>query len=251
MCGPSQQEKDISASQQQMYQTLTQGYQTTFGQQQQITGALTQMFLPILQAGPSQAGFSSQYENALRTQADTGVATDYAQAQKATANILAARGGGNTLLPDSTAANILAGNANAAAQTRANQQLGITQANYAQGYQNWQAATSALSNTANLINPLGYAGQSTSAGQAASTTAQAMANQTNSVWNAAIGALGGIGGAALGNPTGLLSMFKGGGSTGTPGAYNSTTGLFNSYPYTGTVPFASGSGYTASNPLGM
>lgn len=208
MCGPSQQEKDISASQQKMYDTLSSNYQSTFGQQQAITKSLTDMFTPILQAGPSQTGFSDSQTNAMRTQAAENVGTDYANAQKATANILAARGGGNTLLPDSTSANILAQNANQYARANATAQTDITRQNYAQGYQNWQAASGVLGNTAGIINPLGYAGQSTGAGSAASTSAQAMAAQSNSIWNSAIGALGGIGGAALGNPSGLLSMFS-------------------------------------------
>jgi hypothetical protein len=228
MCGPSGQEKAISDSQQQMYQTLSDAYKTTFGQQQAITGALTQMFTPILQAGPSQTGMAPGEENALRTQATEGTATDYAQAQKATAQALAARGGGNTLLPDSTAAQILAGNTQAAARQQSQQQLGITAQNYAQGYQNWQAATGALSNTAQLINPLGYGSQSTNAGQTAMGSATTMANQSNSIWNAAIGALGGIGGAAVGNLSGITGMF-GGKSLPTVGNTSDINPAFASY----------------------
>jgi hypothetical protein len=248
MCGPSSQEKDITASQQEMYDTLSQGYKTTFGQQQAITGALTQMFTPILQAGPSQTGMSPSEENALRTQATEGTATDYAAAQRATAQALAARGGGNSMLPDSTAAQVLAGNANAMARQQSQQQLGITAQNYAQGYQNWQAATNALSNTASLINPLGYAGSSTQAGQVAGQSAQTMASQSNSIWNAAIGALGGIGGAALGNPSGIMSMFSKGGAA-TPG-FNWATNYANPLNQVATINTpASGTALIPSQPL--
>jgi len=245
MCGASQDQKDISAGQQEMYKTLNDAYKTTFGQQQNITGALTAAFLPILQAGPSQTGFAPGEENALRTQATENVATNYAQAQRATANILASQGGGNTLLPSSTSANLIARNAAAAAQARSQAQLGITQANYEQGYKNWQAATGALSTTANLINPLGYAGQSTGAGSAAATTANQIAQANMSPWTAAIGALGGIGGAALGN---WQNIFPRGGGTGLspiPGAaptYNATYAGMIAPPPPGSAPYAAAGG---------
>src|ERR1700729_4316538 len=136
MCGSNQQQEDVTNEQNAFYQQLTQQYSTVFGENQAITGALTSAFTPILQAGPSQTGFAPTEENALQTQNTENVATNYAQAQKATADILAARGGGNTLLPSSVDSTILAQNANQAAAQRATGQNTITQANYAQGYQN-------------------------------------------------------------------------------------------------------------------
>jgi len=198
MCGASQQQKDITDEQQQFYKQLADEYSTVFGQNQQITGALTSSFLPILKAGPSQTGMAPAEETALRTQNTENVATDYGQAQRATAQILAARGGGNTLLPSSVTANILAQNANQAAAQRAQGELGITQQNYAKGYQNWQTAANVLGSTAGLLNPTGYAGQTTGAGQAASSSAQAVSNASFAPWGAAFGALGSVGGLATG-----------------------------------------------------
>jgi hypothetical protein len=198
MCGSNQQQTDITDEQQQFYQQLTQQYSTIFGQNQAITGALTSAFQPILAAGPSQTGFSPSEETALQTQNTENVATNYAQAQKATAQILAGQGGGNTLLPSSVSSNLLAQNANAAAAARAQGQNTITQANYAQGYQNWNTAANVLGSTAGLINPTAYSGQATGAGSAASTSATNLAAASNSPWNAAFGALGGAAGLATG-----------------------------------------------------
>lgn len=242
MCGSTGQQQQISDAQQQMYNTLNQSYQTAFGQSQAITSALTAQFLPILQAGPSQTGFSQAQLNNMNTQATQGVATNYAQAQKATAQALAAQGGGNTLLPNSVSANLLAQNTNAAAALRSNLQSQIMQQNYAQGYQNWTGAASALSNTAGLLNPNAYASSSTGAGTAAANTANQIAQQSNSVWNAAIGALGSIGGAALGNPSGIMSMF--GNKQMTP-AFNWATNYANPVNQVATVntpTFAGGLG---------
>lgn len=198
MCGPSSQEKEITNEQQDFYKTLNQQYSTVFGQNQQILGALTSSFQPILQAGPSQTGFSPSEANALKTQNTENVATNYAQAQKATAQMLAARGGGNTFLPSSVSQNLLAQNANQAAAQRAAGQSQITQANYQQGYQNWQQAANVLGNTASQLNPNAYAGNALSAGNQAATSASNMAQQSFAPWGAAMGALGSVAGAAAG-----------------------------------------------------
>jgi len=47
MCGATQQQKDITNEQSQFYQNLTSQYNTVFGQDQAITGALTSAFQPI------------------------------------------------------------------------------------------------------------------------------------------------------------------------------------------------------------
>ena len=213
MCGATEQQKQISDAQQDFYNKLSAEYDTIFGQNQAITQALTSAFMPILQAGPSQTGFSQSQETAMRTQNTENVATDYAQAQRATSQILAAKGGGNTMLPSSVTANILAGNANAAAATRAQGENQITQANYQQGYQNWNTAASVLGNTAQLINPNAYSGQATTAGGAASTSANNIATANFAPLGAAIGAAVSILGGKVG--TGLLNKIPGFGGTAT------------------------------------
>ena len=204
MCGATEDQTQIEQSQQNMYNILNQSYATAFGQFSELQSALTSTFMPILQAGPSQTGFSPSEENAMRTQNAEGVATDFAQSQKTAAQEIAARGGGNTLLPSSISANILAGNTNAAAATRATNDLSITNANYQQGYANWQSAANMLSGVTSAWNPNNFGSTATTAGGAASTSANNIATASNSVWNAAIGAVGSIGGAAL-SPGGAVS----------------------------------------------
>jgi len=211
MCGATQQQKDITDEQQQFYKQLTDEYGTIFGQNQAITGALTSAFTPILQAGPGQAGMPAAEEQALRTQNTESVATDYAQAQRATAQILAARGGGNTFLPSSVNANILAQNANAAAAQRAAGENQITLQNYQQGYQNWNTAANVLGSTVGLLNPTGYAGVATGAGTAASTSANQVAQSAFAPWGSVIGAAGSILGGKVG--TSLVGKIPGMGSS--------------------------------------
>jgi hypothetical protein len=207
MCGATKQQTQISDEENQFYQNLTQQYSTIFGESQAITGALTSAFTPILQAGPSQTGFSPSETNALETGNTQNVATNYAQAQKATAQILAAQGGGNTLLPSSVNANILAQNTNQAAAQRSQGQNTITQANYAQGYQNWQQAATVLGSTAGLVSPTAFGGMTNTSGTAAMTGATDVANAANSPWNAAFGALGNVAGMAVGG--GMQNLGKG------------------------------------------
>ena len=197
MCGPSQQQQDITDEQQDFYRELTNEYSTVFAQNQGITGALTSAFLPILQAGPSQTGMSLSEENALRTQNAENVATNYRQAQAATADILAARGGGNTFLPSGLEDNLYAQNTNAAAATRAQGDLGITQRNFDLGYQNWQTAASMLAGTAGLLSPTSFASTATGAGNSAATSAANVTAASMSPWTSAIGALTSLGGTAM------------------------------------------------------
>jgi len=207
MCGATDDQKDIGTEQKDFYKSLTDQYSQIFAQQQGIVTALTSAFMPILQAGPSQTGFSDAQDTAMRTQNTENVATDYAAAQRATSQILAARGGGNTMLPSSVTSNILAKNVNAAAATRASGDLAITNANYERGYQNFGMASNILGSTAQLINPNSYSGQATTAGGAASTTANQIAAANFAPWGGVMGAAGSILGGKVG--TSLLNKVPG------------------------------------------
>ena len=219
MCGgASDDQKKISDEEKQFYTNLTNQYSTVFGQNQAITGALTSAFTPILAAGPSQTGFAPGQVNAMQTANTENVATNYAQAQKATADILAARGGGNTFLPSSVDANLMARNANMAAAQRASGQNKITQANYAQGNQNFLTAANVLGSTAGLLNPNAYATSATGAGNAAANEANTITAQNTSMWNSVIGSLGGIAGEAA-SGFNLGGLMKGFGARSTPPGY--------------------------------
>lgn len=246
MCGANQQQQQISDAQQQMYQTLNANYQTAFGQSQAITSALTAQFQPILAAGPSQTGYSQGELDTLNAQATQGTATNYAQAQRATAQQLAAVGGGNTMLPSSVSANILANNTNQYAALRSQEQNQIMQNNYAQGYQNWLQAANVLNSTASQLNPNAYASSATSGGTAAANTANQIASQNNSIWNAAIGALGSVGGMALGGYMGRSTP------TTITSTYQNPSSLITNYNALQNLPaptiMASGTGMTGGVP---
>ena len=91
----------------------------------------------------------------MRTQATSGVANQYQAANQATQQQLAATGGGNQFLPTGANAQLTQQNAQAAAQAQSAAQLGITEAGYAQGRQNYLAAAQGLGGVASAMNPLG------------------------------------------------------------------------------------------------
>ena len=194
MCGSTSAEKQTQSDQSAFYQDLANNYKTNFGQSQAITGALTKTFMPILNAGPSQEGYSPAEKTALDSQATEGTAQRYAQAQTATQQAMAAEGGGNAFLPSGGNAQLTAENANAAAGAEAAQRTNILTNDYATGRQNFQTAAQDLGETAGLVAPGQAASSATSAGSAASQTENNVANQQNSIWQAPFSAAAGIAG---------------------------------------------------------
>ena len=197
MCGASDQQNQTYQAQAAFMQTLTQAYQQQFAGQNAILSELTKTFEPILQAGPSQEGFSAGEKAALNTQATEGVAQNYQSLQKSLANQQAAQGGGNDFIPSGQSAAIQAELGTSAARQLSGEENAIELANYQTGRQTFSQAAGALGGVAGQMNPLGYAGATTGAGEAAGTTANQIA-QANNAWMSALGgAIGGIGSAAF------------------------------------------------------
>lgn len=196
MCGSNSSQTSLESSQQDFYNTLTSAYKTNFAQSQGITNALTKSFSPTLAAGPNQQGYSSGEMEALNTQATEGTAADYGKAQTATSEALAAQNGGNQFVPNGANQQILAQNSTAAAGEEAGLKNTILQNSYAQGRANYDEAASVLGSTASLVNPNSAASSATSAGTSAATTANQIAQEDNSVWQGALGALGSVAGNA-------------------------------------------------------
>jgi hypothetical protein len=195
--GPTSAQIELQTEQASFYKEMTKDYATQFAGQQAILGTLTSAWAPILAAGPNQYGFSAAQDATLRAQAVEGTAQTYQQAEQAVNSGIASRGAGDTL-PSGANEQLRQITANAAAATTSKEQLGITGAGYQQGYNNFTAATNALSGVAAQDNPLGYAGAATSAGSAEGQTAQAIAQESGGIWNAIGGIVGGFAGKIAG-----------------------------------------------------
>ena len=205
MCfgGASSQETAISNAQQQMMTSLQNDYQTQFKGQQAILGQLQNAYGSILAAGPGQFGYTPAETAALRTQADTGTAQAYQSAKQAVGEQMAGVGGSNQYLASGTEAGINANLANSAAQQRANQQLGITIGGYQQGLNNFNQAASVLGGVSAQMNPLGYAGAATSAGNSAFGSADTINKENLAAQQQEMSLLGGAASAALGGIPGI------------------------------------------------
>jgi len=210
MCGPTAAQTNLQSEQADFYQEMTQEYSTVFGEDQGVLSELTKTFEPILAAGPSQEGFSAAEKNNLDSEAIQGTATNYAAAEKALREDQAAEGGGNTFSVAGQDTEQRGELASQAANQESSEEEQITQADYAQGQQNFDTAASALTGVASELNPAGFAGATTGAGSAAGTTADQIAQEQDSEWTPVLSALGGVAGAAAGN----LNFGSGGWSYG-------------------------------------
>jgi hypothetical protein len=205
--------KQTANAQQQFASQLQSNYATQFAGQSAILNSLQKAFLPILQAGPGQAGFTPQEEAAIRTNATETSAAEYRKAAGAAAAASAAQGGGNAFLPNGASQQTQAEIATAGAAQNAAAQNAITQKNYDIGRQNFENAASVLGGTAQMFNPTGYAGQGNTAENEAFSDESAI-NAANNQWMTTLGGV--LGGAASGFGSGYASTLgkKVGGGNG-------------------------------------
>lgn len=203
MCGPTGEQKALEAKQAAFYDTMTKHYEDVYGKQSAILGELTKVLQPIVDKGPSQRGFSDAEHTALETTAKESTANNFAQAETALNENIAARGGSD-FLPSGADLQLKEGLVATGAAAQSQQELGIETADWEQGRSNWQAATGALGGVANQFNPNGTASVANESGSAAGTTANQIAEASNSMWGSVIGGLSGIAGSAVGGWAGKV-----------------------------------------------
>jgi hypothetical protein len=199
MCGPSGQQTQIAGQQQGFYSQLQSAYATNFGEQQGILSSLTNALSPILQGGPNQQGFSAAENAAL-----TGGAINSAANQFRNASTVAqAAGGGNTGVTTGAQQALQGQIATGVGNNLSSNLNQINLENYAQGRQNFFGAEQALAGTAQIENPLGYAGATTNAGGQAFNEATQIQNMRN---QEQADIAGGIASVALAPFTGGMSL---------------------------------------------
>lgn len=205
--GATPEQTSIGNSQTSFMDTLQKDFGTAFAGQQNILNGLTKSLQTTLAGGPGQYGFSTPETTALNTLATTGNASQYQNARAAAGEAAAAAGGGGALLPTGANAANQATIASNAATNQSNSLLGIQEAGYKQGNQNYNESVSGLSNVAQLENPNALAGSANQAGeQAASTAAQIQKeNAASSPWSMVGGLVGSLASAGLAAATGGAS----------------------------------------------
>lgn len=191
-CGASSAETGLEGQEASLASILQGNYATRFASQQQMLGALNSSLTPTLQAGPNQTGFSAPELAAYNTQALNTTGANYANAARALSGQLAGRGG-DSGLESGVDQQIKASLASQAAGTLSNEQLGITEANYAQGRQNYNTAVSGEMALAGEENPQSFA----SGASSANTGAFGEASQINQQNNQVAADLGGLAGGVI------------------------------------------------------
>lgn len=201
MCGASQDQKDAQAAEAALTRQTMEQSKTIFAQNQSILKSISDAFTPIVAAGVNQEGYSPAELAAMRTMAADTTAQGAQQAQVA-AGARAAATGGEAVIPSGAQQQINAMINSSAANENARLQTGITSDDYATGRQNFFAAEGALAGA-----PVGLEGAATNAAaegvNAADTYMKGATTvkQANSGWVSSLtGLIGGLGGAALGNP---------------------------------------------------
>jgi len=200
MCGSNSQQQQLEASQAAFYDQAREQAATTFGEQQAVLKDMLAIYQPILDKGPNQQGFSDEERAAFNTEAIEGTANNYAAAAKTVNEQLASQGGGAIAMPTGPQAQLKAEIAASAAQHLSDQELNIVEQDYATGRTQFNNATNAILTASGQFNPIGYSEAATAAGNAASKTANDIAQADNSWVNAAIGAVGAVGGGLAQNP---------------------------------------------------
>ena len=203
---------------------MTQDYGQQFANQSSILGTLNKSLSPIVNGGINQFGFSQGETNALNSSAIQNTGQQYANASRALKENQAAQGGGNSLLPSGVQQQQQAALGADSANQAPNQLLGIQQAGYAQGRQNYNNAVGQLGGVAGMYNPDFFLRPSHGAGTAAFNERTAVDNANNAAnpWGMVGGILGGAAGSLIGMP-GLGASF-GAGIAG--GATNSGGGPY-------------------------
>lgn len=176
---------------------MNSNYAQLYGKQSAITQNLTNVLTPIVQAGPSQTGFSAAENAALNSEAINTTGAENRNATQAVGNELAGRGD-NSGLASGTEAQIKASLASSGAEQLAGEQLGITKANYAQGNKNYNAAVEGLSNVAGIENPNPTASEANTAGENAFKSADTIQQQKQQALSQEIGAAEGLATSVLG-----------------------------------------------------
>jgi hypothetical protein len=205
--GPSQQQQNLSNQQATLADTFSSNYNQRFGAQSQEFSALQGQLSPIAALGPSQMGWSPQLAATVSTQNINAAGAAARNAAQATGSVLAGRGGGGagSGLTSGIDASIRGTEASAAENQLSASQLQATEANAAQGNQNYNNAVSGEMALANAENPASAGGMATQATQSALSDANQITQEKQSAAFAPISLATKAIGGALGFATGGLS----------------------------------------------
>jgi hypothetical protein len=182
MCDASSQQKSAAGTLNTLTKNIMGQVSQVFGNDQTVFANLMNANQSIVAGGPGQQGFSQAELNSMTSQAITNNANQYRNVAGAAKAGQAAFGGGNTALESgaTTAANL--GIAEAAAANTSNQLAGITQADYAQGNQNFWRAQQGEQGAAGTFNNMANLNQSATNAANSNLNAQTQIGNASNWW---------------------------------------------------------------------
>lgn len=199
MCGATNAQEQLQQEEMQSIQQYDQMMQTQYAKQSSLYSTVTSVLQPIFNQGPNQQGMSAAEKATLDAQAVEGTAENYKMAAQAVNEQIAAEGGGGSPAITTGAQQAIKSSiATSAAAEESKQETEIQEQDYALGRENFTNAEEGLMAVAGGENPLGYMQATTNQENVTNQEANAIAEEDNSWINAAIGAAGTIGAAAVG-----------------------------------------------------
>lgn len=200
MCGPTAAEEQIQGQSASFSSLLNANYAQNFGAHSAILKNLSDVLTPIVQAGPNQRGMSPEQRAAITGNAINTSAANYKNVATVVGTDRAAAGGGNDYVPSGADKQVQAEIASRSAEGLSNTENQIEQADWDLGRSKFNSAVSGLGGVAAGYDPNGTAREAE--GASSNAFGQAQANQeAGDAWMQSVGGfVGGLGGAALGNP---------------------------------------------------
>jgi len=205
-CGPSSSLKTLNKSVQGLLTSAKSEAATVFGASSTVFNNLMKSIQSIVAGGPSQMGYSANELSALNAAAVEAGATEARNLRGAAAGAVGAIGGGNVALPSGgTQAAVMSANQKAAADTAAAENA-ITQANYAQGNQNYQQAVKSEMALPEVFNPATSATDAATKAAGAASDVEKQMSASENWWQPMLGSvLGATAGVAT---AGLMKNFN-------------------------------------------
>lgn len=197
MCGATGAQTQLQSEDLATLQDYDSMLQQQYANQGAIYSKVGSVLQPILNAGPSQTGFSTAEENNLNSEAVAGTVQNYAAAAKAVGEETGAEGGGNVPITSGGTAELKGELASSAARNESQEESQIQEKNYETGRENFLNAEQGEMEIAAGENPLGYASAVNNAANVAGTQTNEVAQENNSWYTAAMGAAGSIGSAVI------------------------------------------------------
>lgn len=192
MCGPSEQMTALADQEASFSKTLMADYGTRFGKQSEVLDRLNHALSPIMAAGSSQQGFSPEERAARNTRALDTTSANYQHAARAIGGQLAGRGGDSGL--ESGIDQQIGGSlASDAARQLSDEQLAITDEDYATGRHNYEFAVGGEKALAGELAPGQFAKEATDSNASAYGQAKENNTQKNALMKDLAGAAVSIG----------------------------------------------------------